>query len=111
MPSLSELVALNRTTQNTNQNLMTGALTPMRLSDIRENRDLAQEQVRVGNQAQQLQNKAMIQKIAEQPFLRNVRLKAAQGDTFAGQGVEIRRIYLAAIDSNIRIAQIICNNQ
>jgi hypothetical protein len=37
-------------------------------------------------------------------------MKAAQGDTFAGQGVQVGRIYLAAKDSEIRVTQIIRNN-
>jgi hypothetical protein len=37
-------------------------------------------------------------------------MKATQGDTFAGQRIQVGRIYLAAKYSKIRVTQIIRNN-
>ena len=53
------------------------------LSATRANRDLGRESVRVRNEAVGLQNKALKDQLDQLPALRQIRIKAAQGDKLA----------------------------
>jgi len=56
---------------------------PALLSDVRGQRDVALERGKLQNQTLSMQNSAMAQQLADEPVLRDIRARAAQGDQLA----------------------------